>query len=377
MRRTSILVLFLALGAISRAQSGFTVQDFDGFLAGIQQKGDVEAADWIAGHLLSERAKWSDLARWQAEFKGEKARRALTAVVDASEFQKPPTSEVVDEPAPSAAGQNEILDRTATYIKQTMPKLPDFLAIRTTTRFDVTTRKQLEQQEKVSQFYQLTDWKPKVEALGAMNGQTLFFVGVWQFMVTYRDRAEVSESQVGNNRHRPPLGLDTTGEFGPFLTTVFGDARHGTIAWSHWERGPSGQVAVFDFDVPKRASHYLVENAQTDYSETPAYHGELAIEPGTGAIVRITFTAASSESSGAQESNIYLEYGPVEIGGQTYNCPLHGVVYTVPAMADAQGNPKPNAASGTSGPIYLNDVTFTDYHLFRSQVRILSDNPEH
>ncbi|HUB51177.1 MAG TPA: hypothetical protein VL986_03465 [Terracidiphilus sp.] len=377
MRRISILVLFLALGAFSQAQSGYTVQDFDRFLAGIEQKSDSEAAGWIAGHTLNERAKSSDLARWKAELKGEKARRALTAVFDASEFQKPPASEIVDEPAPTAAAQIEILDRTATYIKETLPRLPNFLAIRTTARFNVTTRQQLDEQQRVSELYQLTNWKPKVVQLGAMNGQILFFVGEWQFVVTYRDHSEVSEAQVGNNRHRPPLGLDTTGEFGPILTTVFGDARQGTISFNRWESGPGGKLAVFNYDVPKAKSNYLILNAETEKSETPAYYGELAIEPSTGTIERITLKAESTVSSVEQQSNMFLEYGPVEIGGETYTCPLHGVVYSQPKMVDASGNPAPGAEKEKSAPVYLNDVTFSDYHLFRSQVRILSDNPEH
>jgi hypothetical protein len=382
MRRTLFIVLFLVVGATARAQNGLTpsgliVDEFDRLLAGIQHNGDTEAARQITEQTLRERASANDLARWQAEFKGEKARRALTAVVDMSEFLEPPASAIADGTVPTAAAQTEILDRTATYIKETLPRLPNFLAVRTTTRFDVATRKQFEQQEQISQFYQLTNWKPKAVELGVINGQSLFFVGEWQFAVTYRDGEEVSESQVGDNHHRPPLGLDTVGEFGPILTTVFGDARHGTITWSHWERRPIGQVAVFDYDVPKGESHYQVENVETDSSETPAYHGQFAIEPATGAIARITLTAEESESSATQESRISLEYGPVEIGGKTYICPLHGVAYSLPRTVGANGAARPDPQPVKDGFRYLNDVTFTLYHLFRPEVRILTDAPEH
>jgi hypothetical protein len=132
---------------------------------------------------------------------------------------------------------------------------------------------------------------------------------------------------------------------------------------------------VFNYDVPQSASHYAVENVENGTADLPAYHGELAIDPVTGAIYRITLTAEGSESSAARESNIALEYGPVEIGGTTYICPLHGVAYTQPRLLDAKGSPL--SGQEEDGPHYLNDATFTQYHLFRSEVKILSGEPPH
>jgi hypothetical protein len=373
MRKIPVALLLLAFSGSAFAQDTLSVDQFDTYLTRIQHLRDNEAAVLIARVTLKERASASDQARWQAEFKGEKARRALTAVEDIAEFLAPPSSALGDAPTPTVAAQAEILKRTVSYIEQSLPRLPNLIAVRTTTRFDITTRKQLYEQEETSRLYQLNNWKPKYETLGAMSGQTLFFGGDWQFVVTYRDGEEVSQSQIGGHGHPPPLGLETKGEFGPILTTVFGDALQGSIKWSHWEQGANGQLAVFDYDVPKSASHYAVENVVSGSADLPAYHGELAIHPGTGAIYRITLTAQGSESSAARESNIALEYGPVEIGGTTYICPLHGVAYTQPRVLDTQGNSPPGQEK--DGPRYLNDATFTQYHLFRSEVRILTNDP--
>jgi hypothetical protein len=375
MRIITVVLLLHVFSGSAFAQNTFSVDQFDTYLARIQHSRDNQAAGLIAGVTLKERASASDVARWQAEFKGEKARRALTAVGDIAEFLAPPSSALVDAPTPSVAAQVEILKRTVSYIEQSLPRLPNLLAVRMTTRFDITTRKQLLDQEEASRLYQLNNWEPKYEALGTINGQTLFFGGEWQFVVTYRDGAEVSQSEAGGHHHPPPLGLETKGEFGPILTTVFGDALKGSIKWNHWEQGANGQLAVFDYDVPKGASHYAVENVVSGSADLPAYHGELAIDPGTGAIFRITVTAEGSESSAARESNIALEYGPEEIGGKTYICPLHGVAYTQPRLLDTKGNPLPGQQK--EGPRYLNDATFTQYHLFRSEVRILTDDARH
>lgn len=390
MRNTPVVLLLLAVSGYAFAQkvaapnavipNAVTIDEFGRYLATIQRLRDKQAAAQIAGVTLKERAGPGDVARWQAGFKGGKARQALTAVGDISEFLGPPPSIIPNALAPTVAAQVEILKQAVNYVEQTMPRLPNFLAVRTTTRFDIATRKQLEQQEQMSELYTLNIRKPRYEALGAMNGKVLFFGGALQFVVTYRDGAEVSQSQIGNNRHPPPLGLETTGEFGPILTTVLGDALKGSIVWSRWELGAYGQLAVFEYSVPKSASHYMVADAMGGSAELPAYRGKLAIDPVTGAIYRITLTSEGSKSSVALESNISVEYGPVEIGGKTYVCPLHGVAYTMPRMVDAKGVTRPGqqqeSDSPQDGPHYLNDATFTQYHLFRSEVKILSSDPQ-
>jgi hypothetical protein len=42
-------------------------------------------------------------------------------------------------------------------------------------------------------------------------------------------------------------------------------------------------------------------------------------------------------------------------------------------VLDTQGNSPPGQEK--DGPRYLNDATFTQYHLFRSEVRILTNDP--
>jgi hypothetical protein len=56
-----------------------------------------------------------------------------------------------------------------------------------------------------------------------------------------------------------------------------------------------------------------------------------------------------------------VEYGPVEIGGKTYTCPIRSVSISLNYDAFAR-TPETNL---------LNDVTFADYHLFRPESRIL------
>jgi hypothetical protein len=64
-----------------------------------------------------------------------------------------------------------------------------------------------------------------------------------------------------------------------------------------------------------------------------------------------------------------MEFGPVEIGGKEYFCPVH-------AVALSKGKALLTAKhEGRLGPerTYLNDVTLTGYRVFRSESRMLTD----
>lgn len=378
-RNVPLVLLLVALAFDAAAQSTVTVAEFDQQLTSFAQLSDGRAAAKVAGSVLKERAAPSDLARWHAQLKGDKAREALTAVYDTAEFLVPPLTATVADPLPTIAAQREIVTRAIDYVRQTVPRLPNLLAVRTTTRFEIATPEQLDRQERMSMLTQLRGWKPTHVYLGAVDGETLFFTGQWQFVVTYRDGSEISQSLTGANRHPPPPGLETRGEFGPILTTVLGDALKGSIRFSKWEPGAKGPVAVFNYEVPKGASHYAIQNAVNGSFDLPPYRGELAIDPEYGAIYRITLKADCSESSAALQSNISLEYGPVEIGGMTYILPLHGVAISQPraiGATGAAGKVEPDEQQMRDAPRFLNDTTFTDYHQFRSEVKILTDDTQ-
>jgi len=127
--------------------------------------------------------------------------------------------------------------------------------------------------------------------------------------------------------------------------------------------------------VPGNQSHYSVSFANDVAQEgsTTGYHGEVAIDPTTGAILRLTVQADPPLGSTILEGDILVEYGPVEIGGKMYTCPLRSVSVSLTMAGLASG-------TGSYGPVLvrskeatlLNDVVFEDYHLFRSDSRILT-----
>jgi hypothetical protein len=165
-------------------------------------------------------------------------------------------------------------------------------------------------------------------------------------IVRYLDGEEIlgsGESQLGT------AGLSTSGEFGPILTAALLDAGQGDLAWSHWDQGVAGPEAVFRYAVTTGKSHYRVNG------QYPAYHGEMTIDPSNGTILRLMFRADPNSSLPLLRADVVIDYGPVELGGKTYICPLKGVALSV----------APKLWS-------LNDITFEQFHLYRASAHILT-----
>jgi hypothetical protein len=196
--------------------------------------------------------------------------------------------------------------------------------------------------------------------------------------VLYRDHQEWLDQEKGHKSSSKELR--TMGEFGPILVTVLNDAAKGTVIWGHWEQGATGPLAVFHFAVPEQASHYHVSSvgAMQETQHDPAYHGEIAIDPANGSILRLTVIAELKPDNPMTNASLLVEYGPVEIGGVSYVCPLRSValslVRIVLEQEDTRVRRMQRIETSSLGPpqAYLNVVQFTQYHLFRAESRIVA-----
>ncbi len=100
-------------------------------------KSDAEIARQIRIVELSERLTDTTLERLNRHFAaGSQAALALLLLADRSSFLDPPTSELPTTPAPNAATQQQLLEAAQRFALQTLPRLPNFLATRTTLSFD-------------------------------------------------------------------------------------------------------------------------------------------------------------------------------------------------------------------------------------------------
>jgi hypothetical protein len=360
-KRALLLLLLAAFTPLDFAATRVNVEQVEQLLADSHNQADAKLAGKLSGLELIERASSARLARWQKDFPGSRTREALLALADASAFLDLPPSEVPNLAQPDSVQIKQIFVSAITYANQTIKKLPNFSARRTTTHFDdVRVEQRLRNQSTSNRI--ISAPAPPGAAL-TRNGEPSSYV------VTYRDGAEVEDTGAGKNK-KPDLrgtGLTTYGEFGPILSVVIADAIHGKVFWDHWEQGAAGALAVFSYTVPQETSHFTV-NATGNMMQRPAYHGEIAIDPANGTILRVTMVSDYKPPFQASEAALLVEYGPVQIGNATYTCPVRGVALSKFPEVDTPPVPGGHAYQPLT---MVNDVTFTEYHVFRAEIRIV------
>jgi len=226
------------------------------------------------------------------------------------------------DPTPDLDTQRKMMSRTVKYLKEVIPKLPDFFAIRTTAQYEQPSLQKGD------------TWKT------ALADQSLREAVTEKAALRYRNGQEEqdAEPKKGSASARKK-DLNFIGVFGPILGSVLVDATRGysRLIWSRWVQGEQGREAVFRYIVRAENPHYNVVHCclvgGNTFRTSPKYLGELAIDPKTGAILRMTM---ESEPGWILENlnpvlpvkgaAMMVEYGPVEIGGKKYICPRRSVV---------------------------------------------------
>ena len=334
-------------------------------------KSDIEIARKISDVELSERLTDLALGELSKNFAGgSQPAMALLLLADRSSFLDPPAKELPATPAPDAATQRHVLEAAKRFAVETLPNLPNLLATRTTFSFDDSP------QEVTKGGY------PQYIGLHSV-GSSKAEVSVWNEKKSPLARAGFASSPA-------QVGLTSWGEFGSLLLIILSDSSEGKIEWSHWENTAAGVVAVFQYEVPKAASHYEintpVEQIQHSTASTrwasdggtsarfstaivhnkPGYKGYLWVDPATGTIVRLTLVADLKGDSVFQRIAILVDYGLVRITNKTVICPVRSLALAS-APATVNANLKGNATE------WLNENLFTDYHMFASTSRILTE----
>jgi VWFA-related protein len=376
MRKLAVLLLLVTGASSCLAARNITVEQFEELLAGAGARQDAKIAQQLSELELTERLSTAKMAHLDSELPGAQSRQALVILADMAAFRNLPASELPSSAPPDLAAQRKILAKTVNYAEKTVSSLPNFFATRETTRFENSPQGHL-------------------AGTSLIPYQPLHAVGTSSVSVLYRDGREVIETGAAKNKkgESTPQGLSTRGVFGPILGTVLVDAAQGKLGWSHWEQAAAGPVAVFRYSIPKEKSHYQVEfccvregNASGLFQEFSGYHGYLAVDPTTGAILRLTIEADLRPSDPILRSDTAVEYGLVEISGNSYICPTKSVSILVSPPIDQYGyGTARNDASFTDkeGPpppesvqIWLNDAVFDKYHVFRADTRLVASNNE-
>jgi hypothetical protein len=367
MRKWAVLLLLWGFAWPAMAAKIMSIDQMEQLLSKLHGEPDRKVADGLGDVQLTERVSLTRLMRWEAEFPGPSAHEQLMKLADLSAFLKPPAADVLPDPRPDMETQQHMLWMAVQYVRNTTSQLPNFLATRETTHLESTP-------------------SPSDTFSGMGDTPTLQATSVYSRTVTYRGGHEVLEGEAGKPEKESAFGLFSHGEFGPILAQILSDALLSQVNFLRWEQGPSGRAAVFDYTVPENASHFrmvtTIGNASASVnvnSFNPAYHGEIEIDSGTGAILRLSEIADVTPPRQDQRAAIMVEYAPVTIGGHGYICPVRSVAFSKIRVPIEGANGKTvNPTAPYSWPIqtYLNDVAFTGYHEFRSESRIVGDQSD-
>ncbi|MGA9062243.1 MAG: hypothetical protein WB341_11320 [Terracidiphilus sp.] len=370
MRKCVTLLLLVGSAWPAMAARTMSVEQLEQLLAALQGKADAHVAQQLSEVELEERVSPERLARWGKDFTGSRTREALMRLADAAAFLKTPALDVIPIAPPDSDTQEKMIALASDYVKTTMTRLPNFYATRETTHFEDAPS----QEQAATTGTNSTGWRlrPLGIAIGKTESKPLHSTGSYSTMVTYRDGREVDDTEGSKDgkENQAPAGLTTSGEFGPILALVIEDAMRGQVTWSHWEQSAGDPMAVLRYAVPEDQSNYAVgiPNGTNVERVYPGYHGEIAIDPATGSVFRISVVADLTGPYQTMRTEILVEYAPVAIGDRTYFCPVHGVTYSKVPVAGPAQDPQ---GSTLTVQTQVNDVAFTHYHLFRSEAHMV------
>jgi VWFA-related protein len=390
MRRLILLGLMAAMVLPAVAAKRVTVLQLEQSLATdiASHRADAEVAHRLGDFELYERLTDATLDRFAKRLPlGPRTALALELLADQSAFLEPPPNELPATENPDAATQTRMMDLARGYVVRIWPRLPNFFVTRTTARFDDSP-----------QVMQTGDWPVRAG---------MHLVGTSTRNLTYRDGQEILDTSTGTSASSSNIadpsvqqerGMTSRGEFGPELNIVLADTAKGAVSWSHWEQTSAGLAAVYNYSVPKAASHFEVsycclrEDAPSQrralqygnrgrsapdkvavapagakmFHTTPGYRGTLAIDPTTGAILRVTLETELKGDEPISRAATVVEYGPVMIGDQRF-------IFPVRSLAFSMDQPAFNGHPQDPPTLMVNQTAFTHYHRLGATIRMLTD----
>jgi VWFA-related protein len=287
----------------------------------------------------------------------KKLRESLKVIADESTFLGPASAEISADRPPDQAEQQRMLTAAADYLSRVIPTLPNFFAIRTTV------------------YYREVNPYPGLNAISV--SEPLHAAQQSKDTVLYRKGGEIVSS-ASTHSEAEVHPLQTYGTFGPILNLLQAVSKSaGDVTWGWWEKCNNGRRAVFLYRIAGiptlnlSGCCYPNGNKDARIEISAGSHGEFAIDPGTGAILRLQTESDLPGFVPTKRSDMMVSYGPVEIGGKTYIVPVRSVnIWKSRSVAMLL---QWNLSFATWGPYetQMNVFTFDQYHVFRGNARIL------
>ncbi len=401
MRMSTVLLLIALLAQPAFAAQKVSTDELRQILSALHGTSDKKIAKKISDLELTERLSHDEFDTLSATLPGKKSRTALLAVAAASAFHDPPARTMLADPPPDAPAQREILMRAARFAEDQADLNPNFVALRSMAHFqDVRA---FPYSNKIEYYtpgsFRLLDRQTDdvrcsaggdevmeepdkdLDKRTSRQAQPLFYMTIWGYHTVWGNLT-------WDIPNLTPAGVRPTGAFGPWLQAVTGDVPGAKFEWSYWEATTSGKLAVFRFRIDAENSHYTIEydsapnqqdpfisHAGRKFVATPGYHGEIAVDPLTGQVARIVTICDFAPGQELSAASMELEYGPVEMDGQSYILPIRGVSFSRSSLATHHYLFENGASIGEQSDHFavtsLDDLTFSDYRIYKPRIKIV------
>jgi hypothetical protein len=352
-----LLCLMLVASPVWAAKK-ITVEQLKDLLSGMQaaQKSDADVGAALQTVELTEQLTLPTMESLAKKYPGQNIAQQLFVLEISSALLAPPAADIPTAPAPDAAAQKAILDKAFDYSGKTFAQLPAVSVTKTIRRFQ--------------------DNPPLTR--GNTNGipphsfTPIQYASVDDYTVALRNGAEANpllneKKSWGANGIVAPLGQQ------PILNKVLEEAQgSGRISFVRWELIDGRQAAVFSFAVDKKKTHYAVNyccfpedeasggadkdlnmrggtgaavggfsprvqavQAQDVYpgfsswkafKATVPYHGEFAVDPNSGVVVRLTTVAEFKSSGWVRQENQRIDYAEEKVGDKSLVLPVRSII---------------------------------------------------
>ncbi len=384
MRRLVVLIGVFLTAFPALALDKVTVQQLQEQLASTHKRADKQIATLLSNLSLTERLSTARMERMSVALPGDKSRTALLALADASAFLAPPAAEIPSDSVPDAKMQGEILTRAVEFVGDETEGLPNFIATRSTTRFQDTKNvpfANIPQYFTPGVFHFIDRNSAQVRYIGWMEAEEEQRWGGSHGPANWITEDPESEATFRPSR----MGLTTRGIFGPLLAGVMHDIAESKVGWSRWEQSGDSKLAVLRFAIDENESTYYVKwccymrpgGGMNEFEATPPYYGELAIEPATGKVMRLTVKAELDKDAPIAQSGIVVEYGEVEVGGKSYFLPQKAISTTVGPFNHVTNWTQTNYDVFKTVDKFIvtavNDMRFEKYQVFKGELRIVPE----
>jgi hypothetical protein len=346
----AVIALFVIASSPVLAATKVTVKQLDEFLA--QQHTASRPDDAIATKLkdmvLTEQlttASMNSLAQYEP---GRNTATQIRVLALSSALLPPPAADIPGLSAPNHAVQAAILAHAVDYVSKQYAHLPKLSAEKITSRF-----------QNGVDYIQTNSSTSGNFAGGSLElravDQYMRFMGQHTSPVQMEGGIELPPAKIKKGDPASPTGQVSQDGAGPVLGMILMDAARGKIFWQRWQTVENKQIAVFGYQVDEKQSQYKVnyccfpvrENVGAHmlnsasgasnqgtavtfvpFKASPAYHGEIFVEPDTGIIVRLIVKAELKPTDLVHEEDIRIDYGPVEVGGKPYVVPVRSMILT-------------------------------------------------